>query len=134
MTRFAELAVTTNFSFLRGGSHPEELVREAARLGLAGIAVTDRNTLAGVVRGHIAAKEAGFRYAVGCRLVFRDGSPTGPAPVRGKPLALVKSPVPERPPDILAWPTDRAAYGRLCRLLTLGTRRAEKGECHLDLA
>ncbi len=109
MTPFAELAVTTNFSFLRGGSHPEELVAEAAKLGLAGIAVADRNTLAGVVRGHVAAKTAGFRYAVGCRLVFRDGTP-----------------------DILAWPTDRAAYGRLCRLLTLGNRRAAKGECHLD--
>jgi error-prone DNA polymerase len=111
MIAFVELAVTTNFSFLRGGSHPEELVAEAARLGLAGIAVADRNTLAGVVRGHVAAKEAGFRYAVGCRLAFRDGTP-----------------------DILAWPTDRAAYGRLCRLLTLGNRRAEKGDCHLDLA
>ena len=63
------------------------------------------------MRGHVAAKEAGFRYAVGCRLVFRDGTP-----------------------DILAWPTDRAAYGRLCRLLTLGNRRAVKGDCHLDLA
>jgi error-prone DNA polymerase len=106
---FAELAVTTNFSFLRGGSHPEELVRQAAELGLAGIAVTDRNTLAGIVRGHVMAKELGFRYVVGCRLVFRDGTP-----------------------DILAWPTDRGAYGRLCRLLTLGNRRAEKGQCHLD--
>ena len=111
MTAFAELAVTTNFSFLRGGSHPEELVRQAAELKLAGIAVADRNTLAGVVRGHVMAKELGFRYAVGCRLVFRDGTP-----------------------NIFAWPTDRAAYGRLCRLLTLGNRRAEKGECHLDLA
>ena len=111
MTAYAELAVTTNFSFLRGGSHPEELVAGAARLGLAGIAVADRNTLAGVVRAHSAAKAADFPYAVGCRLVFRDGTP-----------------------DILAWPTDRAAYGRLCRLLTLGNRRAEKGECHLDLA
>ena len=111
MTAFAELAVTTNFSFLRGASHPEELAFEAARLGLAGIAVADRNTLAGVVRGHIAAKEAGLPYAVGCRLVFRDATP-----------------------DILAWPTDRAAYGRLCRLLTAGNRRAPKGECHLDRA
>ena len=79
--RFAELAVTTNFSFLTGGSHPEELAFAAAELGLAGIAVADRNTLAGVVRGHLAAKEAGLRYAVGCRLSFRDGTP-----------------------DILAWP------------------------------
>ena len=111
MTAFAELAVTTNFSFLRGGSHPEELAFAAAKLGLAGIAVADRNTLSGVVRGHLAAKEAGLRYAVGSRLAFRDGSP-----------------------DILAWPTDRASYGRLCRLLTVGNRRAPKGECHLDLA
>jgi error-prone DNA polymerase len=110
MTRFAELAITTNFSFLRGGSHPEELVMRAAALGLAGIAVTDRNTLAGVVRGHVQAKETGFRCAVGARLAFRDGTP-----------------------DILAWPTDRAAYGRLCRLLTRGNRRAAKGDCHLDL-
>ncbi|MHA1554426.1 MAG: PHP domain-containing protein, partial [Alphaproteobacteria bacterium] len=68
MTPFAELAVTTNFSFLRGASHPEELVFAAARLGLAGIAVADRNSLAGIVRGHLAAKEAGLSYAVGCRL------------------------------------------------------------------
>ncbi|HET7716774.1 MAG TPA: PHP domain-containing protein, partial [Bauldia sp.] len=110
MTPFAELAVTTNFSFLRGASHPEELVARALELGLAGIAVADRNTVAGVVRGHVAAKETGYRYAVGARLAFRDGTP-----------------------DVLAWPTDRAAWGRLCRLLTLGNRRAEKGDCHLDL-
>ena len=108
---FAELAVTTNFSFLRGGSHPEELVAEAKSLGLSGIAVADRNTLAGVVRAHVMAKELGFRYAVGCRLAFRDGTP-----------------------DIFAWPTDRDAWGRLCRLLTTGNRRAVKGECHLDFA
>ncbi|WP_421725758.1 error-prone DNA polymerase [Bauldia sp.] len=111
MTAYAELAVTSNFCFLRGGSHPEELVPAAVKLGLAGIAFADRNSLAGVVRGHVAAKEAGMPYAVGCRLVFRDGTP-----------------------DILAWPTDRNAYGRLCRLLTTGNRRAEKGDCHLDLA
>ena len=134
MTYFAELAVTTNFSFLRGGSHPEELVHEAARLGLAGIAVTDRNTLAGVVRGHIAAKEAGYRYTVGCRLAFRDTPRSEPSAIPGKALSLVKPPLPETTPDILAWPMNRDAYGRLCRLLTLGNRRAEKGECHLDLA
>src|ERR1700754_940939 len=102
MTAFAELCVTTNFSFLRGGSHPEELVRQAALLGLAGIAFTDRNTLAGVVRGHVMMRELAkelkekkekgeeveelkLRYAVGSRLAFRDGTP-----------------------DIFAWPTDRA--------------------------
>ncbi len=120
---FAELAVTTNFSFLRGASHPEELVRRAAELELAAIAITDRNTLAGVVRGHVMlrvlAEEAQIegrpaptiKYVVGCRLSFRDGTP-----------------------DIFAWPTDRTAYGRLCRLLTEGNLRAEKGQCHLDRA
>ncbi len=107
---YVELAVTTNFSFLRGASHPEEMVVEAARLGLAGLSVTDRNSLAGVVRAHMAAKEAGLAFAPGCRLVFADGTP-----------------------DILVWPQDRDAYGRLCELLTIGKRRAPKGECHLAL-
>jgi error-prone DNA polymerase len=110
MTRYAELDVTTNFSFLRGGSHAEELVATAKALGLAAIAVTDRNTLAGVVRAHLAAKEVGdIKFIVGCRLDLDDA------------------------PSLLAYPTDRAAYGRLCRLLTLGKRRAEKGKCTLHL-
>ena len=107
---YVELAATSNFSFLRGASHPEELVAEAARLELAGLSVTDRNSLAGVVRAHMAAKEAGLAFAPGCRLVFADGTP-----------------------DIFVWPQDRAAYGRLCELLTAGKRRAPKGECHLSL-
>ena len=107
---YVELAATSNFSFLRGASHPEELVAEAARLGLCGLSVTDRNTLAGVVRAHMAAKEADLAFAPGCRLVFADATP-----------------------DILVWPQDRAAYGRLCELLTAGKRRAPKGECHLSL-
>ncbi len=110
MTGFAELCVTTNFSFLRGAAHAEELAFEAKELGLEGIGVVDRNTLAGVVRAHAAAKEAGLRLAVGARLVFRDGTP-----------------------DILVYPADRAAYGRLTRLLTIGNRRAPKGECWLDI-
>ena len=110
MTRYAELDVTTNFSFLRGGSHAEELVATAKALGLAAIAVTDRNTLAGVVRAHLAAKEVGgIKFIVGARLDLDDA------------------------PSLLAYPTDRAAYGRLCRLLTLGKRRAEKGKCTLHL-
>ena len=111
MTRYAELDVTTNFSFLRGGSHAEELVATARALGLAAIAVTDRNTLAGVVRAHLAAREVGgIKFIVGARLDLDDA------------------------PSLLAYPTDRAAYGRLCRLLTLGQRRAEKGKCTLHLA
>src|SRR5262245_29310638 len=110
MTRYAELDVTTNFSFLRGGSHGEELVATAKALGLEAIAVTDRNTLAGVVRAHLAAKAVGgIKFIVGCRLDLDDA------------------------PSLLAYPTDRAAYGRLCRLLTLGQRRAEKGKCTLHL-
>ncbi|MDP6788735.1 MAG: error-prone DNA polymerase [Rhodospirillales bacterium] len=110
MTAYAELQVTSNFSFLRGASHPEELVGEAAALGHAAIAMTDRNTLAGVVRAHQAAKRAGIRLVVGARLDLADA------------------------PSLLSFPTDRAAYGRLARLLTIGRRRAPKGECHLGLA
>ncbi|MEM7442970.1 MAG: error-prone DNA polymerase [Pseudomonadota bacterium] len=110
MTDYTELQVTSNFSFLRGGSHPDELMLAAAALGLKAIAVTDRNTLAGVVRAHTAAKRANVRLIPGCRLDLRDG------------------------PSLLCLPTDRAAYGRLSRLLTLGKRRAEKGECDLDLS
>jgi error-prone DNA polymerase len=109
MTRYAELDITTNFSFLRGGSHPEEFVATAKALGLEAIAVTDRNTLAGVVRAHLAAKEVGMKFIAGARLDLEDA------------------------PSLLAYPRDRAAYGRLCRLLTLGQRRAEKGKCILRL-
>jgi error-prone DNA polymerase len=114
---YAELAVTTNFSFLRGGSHPEELVTRARELGLAGIGIADRNSVAGVVRAHTAARpqdegepQRPFRIAVGTRLVFADNTP-----------------------DILAYPQDRAAWGRLTRLLTVGKSRAEKGDCILFL-
>lgn len=108
---YAELAVTTNFSFLRGASHPEELVARAKRLGLAGIGIADRNSVAGVVRAHMAAQAAGLRLAVGARLVFADGTP-----------------------DMLAFPRDRPAWGRLTRLLSRGKRRAEKGDCILYAA
>ncbi len=72
LPQYAELQVTTNFSFLRGGSHGEELVAQAKALGLAAIAVADRNTLAGVVRAHVAAKEVGLRLIVGARLDLQD--------------------------------------------------------------
>src|ERR1700690_2022524 len=107
---YAELQVTSNFTFLRGGSHPDELVRQAALIGLAAIAITDRNSLAGIVRAHQAAKKAGIRLVVGVRLDLQDGT------------------------SLLAYPENRAAYGRLTTLLTLGKRRAPKGECHLDYA
>ncbi len=107
---YAELQVTTNFSFLRGGSHAHELIARAKALGLAAIAITDRNTLAGVVRAHTAAKQHGLKLIVGTRLDLEDG------------------------PSLLVYPGDRTAYGRLCRLLTLGQRRAAKGECELYLS
>jgi len=106
---YAELEVTTNFSFLRGASHPDELVYRAAELGYRAVSVTDINSLAGVVRAHEAAKQANLKLIVGTRLVFTDA------------------------PDVLVWVTDRAAYARLCRLLTVGKRRAEKGQCTLHL-
>src|SRR5579883_3316879 len=110
MSDYAELAVTSNFSFLRGASHPEELVAAAQRLGLRGIGIADRNSVAGVVRAHMAAKTTGLRLAVGARLTFADGTP-----------------------DVLAYPQDRAAWGRLTRLLSRGKLRAEKGDCRLYL-
>ncbi|MDX2274624.1 MAG: error-prone DNA polymerase [Hyphomonadaceae bacterium] len=108
---FAELCATTNFSFLRSGSHPEEMVERAHALGLAGIGVADRNTLAGVVRAHVMAKEQGVRLIVGARLVFRDATP-----------------------DLIVYPKDRAAYAHLTRLLSVGNLRAPKGSCFLDFA
>ncbi len=116
MTGFVEIGVTTNFSFLRGASHPKEFARAAGLLGYQAIGIADRNTLAGVVRMYSAFEELRekgeptCRQLVGARLVFVDGTP-----------------------DILAYPTDRAAYGRLCRLLSDGKLRAPKGECLLTL-
>ncbi|MBF0680273.1 MAG: error-prone DNA polymerase [Devosia sp.] len=106
---YTELITTSNFSFLRSGSHPEELVAAAMQMGLAGLGLCDRNSFAGVVRAYVTARDnkenfPSFRYLVGVRLVFSDGTP-----------------------DIIAYPTDRAAYGRLCKLLTLGNKRGEKG-------
>ena len=104
---YAELQANSNFSFLRGASHAEELVEEAARLGLAAIGIADRNTLAGVVRAHVAAKRSGIRLLSGARLDLADGV------------------------SLLCYPRDRTAWGRLCRLLTLGQRRETKGKCLL---
>ncbi len=104
---YTELQVTTNFSFLRGASHPEELAAQAAALGYKEIAITDRNSFAGLVRGHTAAKIKGIRIVTGCRLDLSDGS------------------------SLLAYPTDIHAYSQLSALLTTGNLRAEKGACHL---
>jgi error-prone DNA polymerase len=106
---YAELSVTSNYTFLTGASHPEELVERAAALGHRAASIADTNTLAGIVRAHAAAKDLGIPLAVGCRIATSDA------------------------PPLLVYPTSRAAYARLCRLLTLGKRRAPKGECHLTV-
>ena len=115
MTGFAEIVAATNFSFLRGASHPRDMVVQAAHLGMTAIGIADRNTVAGVVRAHQAMKDlgalaGGMRLIVGARLVFADGTP-----------------------DIVAYPRTRFGWGRLTRLLTLGNRRAIKGDCTLNL-
>jgi len=111
--RYAEIGITSNFSFLRGASHPQEYVHQAADYGLHAIGIADRNTLAGVVRAYSELENPDLKshpkLLVGARLVFIDGTP-----------------------DILAYPRDRAAYGRLCRLLSQGKLRAGKGECQLS--
>jgi error-prone DNA polymerase len=105
--RYTELQVTSNFSFLRGASHPDELVDYAASLGYDCIAITDRNSLAGIVRAHAAAKKSGIRIIPACRLDLADG------------------------PSLLAYPTDIIAYAKLSALLTKGNLRTEKGKCLL---
>src|ERR1700739_1818113 len=100
MTAYAELAVTTNFSFLRGASHPAEMVKAADALGLAAIGIADRNSFAGVVRAYEEWKKGkNLKLLVGTRLVTLDGF------------------------EVLTYPTDRQAYGRLCQLLTKGNRK-----------
>ncbi len=105
MSDYVELQATSNYSFLRGASHVEELLFQAKEMGFEAIAIADHNTLAGIARAHARAEEVGIRLVVGCRLALRDGLP------------------------LLVYPTDRAAYGRLCRLLTLGKSRTGKGGC-----
>ncbi len=105
---YAELQVTTHFSFLRGASSPEELFVAAAMLGIPALGITDRNSLAGMVRAHEAAKVTGVRLIVGCRLDLACGT------------------------SLLVYPMDRAGYGRLCRLLSRGKARTGKGKCSLD--
>lgn len=105
---YAELHCKSNFSFLRGASHPDELVAQAAQLGYTALALTDLHSLAGVVRAHAAAKAVGLKLLVGAEIRPHDG------------------------PEMVLLATDRASYGRLARLLTVGKRRAPKGECCLQ--
>jgi len=107
---YSELQITSNFSFLRGASHAHELVEQAELFGYKKIAITDRNTLAGIVRAHAACREKNVKLIPACRLDLLDG------------------------PSLLAYPTDKEAYGRLSALLTIGNMRAEKGSCHISRA
>lgn len=107
MNRYVELHCKSNFSFLEGASHADELFERAKELDYAGLAITDRNSLAGIVRGHAAAKEFQLPLIVGAELHPIDG------------------------PPLVVWPSDRAAYGRLCRLLSRGRLRREKGACEI---
>ena len=104
---YAELQITSNFSFRRGGSHPEELIDRAADLGYSAIAITDRNTVAGLVRAYVIARDRGIKFIPAMRLDLLDG------------------------PSLLAYPTDKQAYARLSALLTIGNLRAEKEKCYL---
>ena len=106
---YVELFAISNFTFLTGASHAEELVTRARKLSLGGLAIADTNTFAGIVRGHSAAKALGLRYLVATRLRRSDGT------------------------ELLAYPRERKAFGQLSRLLTLGKRRTVKGACELTL-
>ncbi|MDB5348908.1 MAG: polymerase alpha subunit [Planctomycetota bacterium] len=108
--RYVELHCKTNFSFLEGASHPDELVVQATKLGYEGLAITDRNSVAGVVRAHTAAKKTGLKLLIGAEITLVDANP------------------------VLLWVTNREGYGWLCKLITRGRRNAPKGECHLTFA
>src|SRR5580700_1194364 len=107
---YAELHCKTNFCFLEGASHPDELVQRAAELRLRALAITDLNSVAGVVRAHVAAKEVGLKLLIGAEITPADA------------------------PPVVLLATDRAAYGRLSQLITRGRRQAEKGSCRLTFA
>ncbi len=120
MIHFSELCASTHYSFLRGGSPPADMVTRAMELGMAGIGIADRNSVAGVVRAHVAlrrahedAEEEGvvlpeLKLVVGSRLIFADDTP-----------------------DMIVYPLNRRGWGRLTRMLSTGNLRAEKGDCHL---
>lgn len=108
LMQYVELHCKSNFSFLTGASHPDELVERASELGYQGIALTDESSLAGVVRGHAAAKDLDMQYIVGAEVHLTDA------------------------PSLVLWPTDRASYGQICRLISRGRMRAEKGDCQLS--
>lgn len=106
---YAELHCITNYSFLRGASHPEELVAQAALLGYSALAITDECSMAGVVKAHVAAKDYGLKLIVGSEFFLDDNVHV---------VLLAKS---------------RTGYGQICNLITIGRRRADKGTYQLSL-
>ncbi len=141
---FAELSATSNFTFLTGGSHPEELIERAALMGLPALAIADGNSVAGIVRAHTHAREIARAVALRRVALARDG-PIGPPAPAGLPPApaLDLDCTPRLLPatrivltdgfTTTALPTTRAAWGRLCRLISVGRLRAKKGACSLGL-
>ncbi len=124
--RYAELQTTTNFSFLQGASHPHEYVWRAAELGYTGIAITDSNSLAGIVRAHTAARDAGVRLIVGCRLeIDFQGYIKHSLDDRSSPYHRT---------SLLVYPTNRESYGTLCALLSKGRALVSKNDFFIDLA
>ena len=134
---YADLQVTSNFTFLSGASHPDELVAQAASLRHAAIAITDLHSLAGIVRAHVAAKEHNIQLIVGTKIIpqptHTNRGEAAPSP--SVPLSLWPSVPSSCPsvPSLTLLPTSLPAYTNLCRLLTRGKRRAEKGQCHISL-
>ena len=142
---YAELCVTSNFTFLTGASHPEELITRAAELGLAAIAITDRNSLAGVVRAYRARQILQEQTGDCVRIRSQHRMDSSARQEIGMPQDIPRPPASHLPGLIvgcrlvlrdsgvgwIALPTDKPAYQRLTRLLTLGKRRADKGQCLL---
>ncbi len=105
---YVELHCKTNYSFLTGASHPDELIARAVQLGYSAMAVTDENTVAGVVRAYAAARETSLKLIIGAEIILNDA------------------------PPVVLWAADRKSYAHLTRLLTVGRRRAPKGQCWLS--
>ena len=140
-TDYAELHCITNYSFLRGASHPEELVEQAAKLGYSAIAITDECSMAGVVKAHVAAKDCNLKLIVGSEFHFDSNLPRiNNAATRYMPRGqssrqAIKNQLgtTQESVHLILLAPNRTAYGQICNLITIGRRRANKGEYQLDL-
>ena len=123
---YSELHCKTNYSFLTGGSHADELVERAIALGYRALAITDENTLAGVVRAYAAVRDYYRKQA-------EEANESSGEETHKLKLIIGAEIIPNDAPPVLLWATDRKSYGNLSRLITVGRRRAPKGECWLSL-